>query len=1136
VKRLSLAVAVVGLFSALPADGAPVHAPWPHSSGSLVLSPPPLIQDEEALRDVYVLPTRPGQNRVAYWSHDWQVHEFKPERGGGGVKLFFYAREREAARYAAAAIGESYERLTDRFHYLPRTSIPFILYASSSEFLATHGFFGSEGTLGATDPRDLRMAQPFFGNVRQFARVATHEMVHQFTIQKVRDSALAAGTESPLLAMPLWFIEGLAEYGSLGGMDPEGDYILRDLMTNPDPMRGYALPHFFDAMAGGYIGVYKLGQARVTFISETYGHDKVIELLERSAEMMGAPPQPPEGEQEAPKPAEEPGESDVQKTRASVTEVTAEFVVALASPDEGAVSDDPKAGTERDAKKEEGEAEPDADANRAEGEGESVPDAKTAEDPGTDEKKADAETDGEAEEQDSPQEPPDERDDAISRPEEAGGAMPQARAFQTYMARVLGDSPERIDARYQEWLKRRYFREYLQSVQTVAAFAPYTGLAGEPDSITASDDGTLLLYRTGERETGLATLHLQDVRDPTSRVVVARDQRPNIESLHPVDRRVTTLCAGKLAFTARAGRADVIYVVPFTKTEDETGRRIRVELDLGDRERFDLGEILEVYDPALSPDGREVAFAAVDPSGFRDLYVLTIEGPARGDVRRLTTDVWSEADLHWDGGRLLYVSDRTETKEPNVFALDLSSGESERLTFHKEEDRHPIPALGGIVFRSLRSGKPDLWLLKDGNLQRLTDTPSAMLMAVPSTKKALLSLVFHKGEYRLYRIPKKTLLQTELQPAQPAVGVGGSGLSAGLSLRYPSVDIPGKVQDYNPMSSSNWRLEATAAALVGPTSAGAAALAVTDVMRDHVMLVNLAIYGSLKLTDALAFYINQSRRPELGAGVFHTFEPRRDKTFPDELNYYLQREFGVGGLIRYPFDRFRRAEASLEIRGIERFSYTDYSGEYLDEWEELNGGIEPELVFAAMVGRDTMRLHALAGPIDGSSLMLSGSVGYLPMRQTAYLRLLGDAQQRFRIAGRTSFLLRASAGGTSRGRFSPQFYLSSVGNMEGYRFGDDRLLGDYFYVANARLTFPIDDLIRVPLFTGIFAVSGLDFGAAFDEPSTAWDHRSLSAVLGADVALGAMVLQLHFGRLVNVGGDVGSEPWVFNLGLRYLYY
>ncbi|HZA13731.1 MAG TPA: tolB protein precursor protein, partial [Myxococcaceae bacterium] len=69
-------------------------------------------------------------------------------RGGGGMRLFFYEREREVAERAAALIVHSYVYLVGQFNYVPTETFPYILYSSYQEFLQTNLFPLQEGTLG----------------------------------------------------------------------------------------------------------------------------------------------------------------------------------------------------------------------------------------------------------------------------------------------------------------------------------------------------------------------------------------------------------------------------------------------------------------------------------------------------------------------------------------------------------------------------------------------------------------------------------------------------------------------------------------------------------------------------------------------------------------------------------------------------------------------------------------------------------------------------------------------------------------------------------------------------------------------------------------------------------------------------
>jgi hypothetical protein len=126
------------------------------------------------------------------------------------------------------------------------------------------------------------MAVPYFGDHSKFVEVSTHEMVHQFTIQKLNEQAGADHVQSAINFLPLWFIEGIAEFYSKGGIDTETDLYLRDLVANPDPQHAYEIPSFADDRVRGYIQTYKLGQARCAFIADTYGIEKVQGFLENA--------------------------------------------------------------------------------------------------------------------------------------------------------------------------------------------------------------------------------------------------------------------------------------------------------------------------------------------------------------------------------------------------------------------------------------------------------------------------------------------------------------------------------------------------------------------------------------------------------------------------------------------------------------------------------------------------------------------------------------------------------------------------------------------------------------------------------------------------------------------------------------
>src|SRR5216117_1227907 len=107
--------------------------------------------------------------------------------------------------------------------------------------------------------------------------VIGHELTHafQYDITGVGRGNLATG----LNRVPLWFIEGMAEYVSLGNVDPNTTMWMRDAVRRGE------LPSFRDLENPRYFP-YRWGQSFWSYLGGTYGDDIVGALL-RSAGRSG---------------------------------------------------------------------------------------------------------------------------------------------------------------------------------------------------------------------------------------------------------------------------------------------------------------------------------------------------------------------------------------------------------------------------------------------------------------------------------------------------------------------------------------------------------------------------------------------------------------------------------------------------------------------------------------------------------------------------------------------------------------------------------------------------------------------------------------------------------------------------------
>ena len=193
-----------------------------------------------ASAQIWVAPRRPGQSVFHLENQHWQtldLLEGEPirETEAGGVRLFFAEDAEPTAQRAAAHLERAYRELADEFQFTPPHRFDYVMYGTYQEFLRSNLFPVQEGVLGVTATRGLEMALPYFGDHQTYEHTSTHELAHEFTLQKVRAAAKKANTlRDPMDVMPLWFVEGLAEYAALGPISGENAMRVRDLVTNPD--------------------------------------------------------------------------------------------------------------------------------------------------------------------------------------------------------------------------------------------------------------------------------------------------------------------------------------------------------------------------------------------------------------------------------------------------------------------------------------------------------------------------------------------------------------------------------------------------------------------------------------------------------------------------------------------------------------------------------------------------------------------------------------------------------------------------------------------------------------------------------------------------------------------------------------
>jgi len=216
-----------------------------------------------------------GRNKVQYQSFDFRV--LKTEH----FDLHFYPAEEAAAAHAARMAERWYARLSSVLDHELSGRQALILYASAPEFQQTNAVGGTlgEGTGGVTEALRRRIVLPTGGTLGDLDHVIGHELVHAFQYDITgngRPNSLGALPAASQL--PLWFIEGMAEYLSIGPVAPQTAMWMRGALA--DTTRD-TLPSFRQLEDPRYFP-YRYGHAFLAWVAGHWG-DHVIGQLLRGA-------------------------------------------------------------------------------------------------------------------------------------------------------------------------------------------------------------------------------------------------------------------------------------------------------------------------------------------------------------------------------------------------------------------------------------------------------------------------------------------------------------------------------------------------------------------------------------------------------------------------------------------------------------------------------------------------------------------------------------------------------------------------------------------------------------------------------------------------------------------------------------
>ena len=211
-----------------------------------------------------------GKNKPRYQSFDFKVKE-TPH-----FDVYYYLKNEQTVDRIAQMTEQWYDLhqaiTLDTFGF----QNPIIFYNNHAEFQQTNAISGAigVGTGGVTEAFKNRVIMPLTFTNQQTNQVLGHELVHAFQFNMV-----IRGDSTNLRSLgnlPLWIVEGMAEYMSIGRVDPFTAMWMRDAIIHDD------LPHF-KKMASPKYFPYRYGQAAWSYLTGYYGDDVIEPLFTETA-------------------------------------------------------------------------------------------------------------------------------------------------------------------------------------------------------------------------------------------------------------------------------------------------------------------------------------------------------------------------------------------------------------------------------------------------------------------------------------------------------------------------------------------------------------------------------------------------------------------------------------------------------------------------------------------------------------------------------------------------------------------------------------------------------------------------------------------------------------------------------------
>jgi WD40 repeat protein len=212
-----------------------------------------------------------GRNKPSYQRFEFSVYQTP------NFDIYHYFEDDSIPEFLANSYEKWYLRHQKLFRDTFETQNPILIYANHPDFQQTTAVSSmiGVGTQGVTEALKNRVVMPILETNAQTDHVIGHELVHVFQFRKMfLDDSLSLNSMQNL---PLWLVEGMAEYFSIGSVGAHTAMIMRDAIHNDD------FPSLRDMTRSYQYNPYRFGHGFVSFFGRTWGDSLIVPLFSETA-------------------------------------------------------------------------------------------------------------------------------------------------------------------------------------------------------------------------------------------------------------------------------------------------------------------------------------------------------------------------------------------------------------------------------------------------------------------------------------------------------------------------------------------------------------------------------------------------------------------------------------------------------------------------------------------------------------------------------------------------------------------------------------------------------------------------------------------------------------------------------------